>query len=434
MAGVNLNNTSNHSVIILASRDPNVNLNYGNGSVQQVCNQDPVQTNCYGGPGLNDGISLIHIYSGSGPTPAIRDATLSGGCATADSRPYYNLDAQDSNGIGCTLTVSAQIDFGTGGTDPTDPPDCATASIVGGTAMGYDSGSDRWIGTKSFPSSPSTPAGRYYMDIDWTTRKTGSGPCATGTTKTNSGTLQDVAGAYVADDKSDAIEYLKLDNMTAGLPTTDGNSYPKTPNASVQVTVGFVPPLRDTPITDPPIKLRFGTGPSQTQALDCGSGSGPNGWRGMMVTGCAAYQVNNRNGSCATPYPTPPDCIDSENGNFNNKGVQDAFASPCTPNYWDGVTYPPDSDPRWIPLFILDQNAFTSPGKKTYPIRRFGGFYVTAGDGMGCPGDDPASGVKRTEVWGHFVTYFRPGFGDTIPSDQLCTYTDANLCVLSLVE
>ena len=158
-----------------------------------------------------------------------------------------------------------------------------------------------------------------------------------------------------------------------------------------------------------------------------------------MVSGCPGFQVNVRNGSCATPYPVPPDCIDSENGNFNNKGVQDRFASPCTPNYWDGVNYPPPtlpgggSDPRWIPLFILDEVAFTVSGKRTYPIRRFGGFYVTAGDGMNCPGDDPASGVKRTELWGHFVTYVPNNFGESIPGGA-CPFISADLCIPFLAE
>jgi hypothetical protein len=274
------------------------------------------------------------------------------------------------------------------------------------------------------------------MDLDWSSDQ--GGPNCGG--QQNNGTLGDVQAAYVHDDKSDPIEYLTLANMTPGLPTTDGNSYPKTPNAQVQVTMGFVPPLRDTPISDPPIKLRFGTGPSQTQALDCnGSGTGQNGWRALMVSGCPGFQINQRNGSCATPYPTPPDCIDSENGNFNNKGVQDRFASPCTTNYWDGMTYPSPQlpggagpDPRWVPLFILDEVAFTVNGKRTYPIRRFGGFYVTAGDGMNCPGDDPAS-VKRTELWGHFVTYVPNNFGESIPGGA-CPFVSADLCIPFLAE
>ena len=43
------------------------------------------------------------------------------------------------------------------------------------------------------------------------------------------------------------------------------------------------------------------------------------------------------------------------------------------------------------PLHPLDTLAFPQSGKKTYPIRRFGAFYVTAASGLNCPGDDPSS-------------------------------------------
>jgi hypothetical protein len=123
----------------------------------------------------------------------------------------------------------------------------------------------------------------------------------------------------------------------------------------------------------------------------------------------------------------------------------DIFAKPtCSPNNWNGVTLPPDNDIRWIPLFILDERSTTIPGKATYyPVRRFGSFYVTAGDGIAignkngppCGGDAPARDLRGTrELWGHFSTYIRPGFGDTVPDDQLCPFDDASLCVVSLVE
>lgn len=209
----------------------------------------------------------------------------------------------------------------------------------------------------------------------------------------------------------------------------------KTSTANIRVTIGLSPPLVDSKLSDPPIALRFGTGPSQTQALDCGSGAGPNGWRGKMVSGCDAWAVNVRNGSCASPYPDPPDCIDSENGNFNNKGLSDLIPDcGANPNRWTGsLPLPRASDKRWVTLFILDELAFSQPGKKTYPVRRFGMFYITAGDGLGCPGDVPST-VKRTEVWGHYVSYVTPGFGETIPSHIVCTFESGELCVSNLVE
>ena len=440
--GVNLNNTSNHSVVILASRDPNVCITpggpCGNGSLEAVCNQDPVQTRCFGGGGLNDGLSFIHIYAGLGGgatqanPPVPRDVILSGGCPSDLSRPYFNLDGVDVNGNGCTVTVTADIDFGTGGADPTDYPECAVVDIAGGSSMTWVSG-QTWVGSYTFPTDA---AGRYLMDLDWETDR-GGGNC---NGQKWSGTIQDAQGAYVADGKADVVEYLKLENA-GGPPPIDANSWPKTVSATVRVTVGFTPPLRDLPLTSPPIRLRFEKGPSQTQTLDCGSGS--QGWAEKMEVGCDPYQVNERTPTvnCSPPdLLTPPDCIASQNGQFNQNKIRDLWANPCTPNNWDGVTVPPDTDPRWVPLFILDERSTTVSGKKYYPVRRFGGFYVTAGDGIDtggpqnqCPGNNPSS-TRRLELWGHFITYFNPGFGETIPDDELCPFNDASLCVLSLVE
>jgi hypothetical protein len=88
-----------------------------------------------------------------------------------------------------------------------------------------------------------------------------------------------------------------------------------------------------------------------------------------------------------------------------------------------------------MPLFILDELAFTQSGKKYYPIRRFGMFYVTAVSGLNCPGDVPfpAPSGKRT-MFGHFFTQVTPGFGQTIPADPLCKFTTGSLCVSGLVE
>jgi hypothetical protein len=109
-----------------------------------------------------------------------------------------------------------------------------------------------------------------------------------------------------------------------------------------------------------------------------------------------------------------------------------------TPNNWSIPGGPPDNDPRWVPLFILDEKSTTVSGKKYYPVRRFGSFYITAGDGLGCNGDDPptphAGTVKRTELWGHFSSYLHVNFGETIPDGELCPFINADLCTPTLVE
>jgi hypothetical protein len=280
-------------------------------------------------------------------------------------------------------------------------------------------------------------SGANEIDVSWSTDTNGG--C--GGPNNGNGDFNKVAKPYVADDASGPVQYVNVELSSGGI----ANSMEKESLASLDVTVGFVAPLRDRPWTDPPLRLRVWDTPSQTQALDCGSGSGPNGWGGAMVNGCRdpyqEYDEAKHISKCGPP-PTgvpaadPPDCISSQNGNYNQSSVINML-TPCAenPNRWDGTNKPPDSDKRWLPLFVVDELAFKQGGKKTYPIRRFGMFYVTALSGLNCPGDNPPSiQSNKREMWGHFITYVTPGLGETIPSLELCSFTDGELCVSNLVE
>ena len=233
------------------------------------------------------------------------------------------------------------------------------------------------------------------------------------------------------------MEYLALENQNS--PFGPANSIAQTTSASIRVTVGFTPVLQDRPHTDPPILLRFKKGPSQTQAMDCGTGaSNQAGWNGKMKNEYQRRSSSQR----AQPgelhaYPdllTPPDCVASENGHFNSNGLKQLWGqgcpnAPATPNNWTGSGDPPPTDPRWI-LFILDERSTTISGKKYYPIRRFGGFYVTAGDGLDCNGDDPSYSLDSSrEIWGHFITCLphQPRSNNSI--ERTLSFTDADLCV-----
>jgi hypothetical protein len=85
-----------------------------------------------------------------------------------------------------------------------------------------------------------------------------------------------------------------------------------------------------------------------------------------------------------------------------------------------------------VTLIIVDETSFTGSGQEIFPIRRFGGFYVTAADGMGCPGDTPST-TRRADVWGHFVTYVIPN-PNAGASEDLCDFSELGTCVARLVE
>jgi hypothetical protein len=435
------NGSSAFGTVIVASRDPGFVVN--SGSLQSICTQNPTQTKCYSGASATSGISFIHAYPGGGAgtanDPIVRDVTLSGGCGIGvspparDANPYFNVD----DGTTCSgIGISATIDFGTGAVDPQNPVAtggvCAEVSASPGGTMIYAGG----VWTAAF--TPAIASGANQIDITTTTDTTG--PCTGGNNPSD--TFTKVARPYVADDASGPVEYLTLEDTNTGLIA---NSINKTSVASIKVSVGLTPPLTDAAPSAPPIPLRIWNTPSQSQTLDCASGA--SGWNTAMEFGCPPYQIYDQawhTSGCGpppagVPVPDPPDCIASKTGNFSQAQINAMWASPCsaTLNNWyqNGFGEPPLTDKRWIPLFIVDETAFTISGKKYYPVRRFGGFYVTAGSGMNCPGDDPSGNLdgKRT-LYGHFRSYILPTFGEVIPDEDLCTFTDGGVCVPVLVE
>jgi hypothetical protein len=92
----------------------------------------------------------------------------------------------------------------------------------------------------------------------------------------------------------------------------------------------------------------------------------------------------------------------------------------------------PLTDPRFVTIFITDESAFGASGNDIFPVRRFAGFYITAADGLNCPGDYPANpGAKN--MWGHWVSYVIPETGG-IPDTALCPFTNGGVCIPLLVQ
>ena len=445
LGGVGMGVSGPYDVVIVSSRDAAF-VAPTSGAISSVCNANPTQTICYGKPwsSVSNQVGVLYAYSGgtSGGVnpPAIKQVELSGGCPTDLSKPYFNIDAD------CSIAVSASIDFGNGGADPTPYPICAVVSVNGspmswGTYAGDPNG--RWIG--SF--TPAAGSGRNNVSIDWETDK-GGGNCSG---QKWSGSFGDVNAAYASNTNSGPVQYLNVIDNGTGLAA---NSINKTSSASLHVTVGLSPPLSDANPLDAPIVLRFGSpSGSQNQALDCDKNVN---FRDEILSNCQnPYVENQRNGSCSGygpgNLPVPPvgplpgdDCIITETGDKSGQ-IRQAMderwghngGPTCkTLNNWPNNVGDPMPDPltnpRFVTLFITDEQSFGGSGNDIYPIRRFAGFYITAADGLGCPGDVPASpGAKN--VWGHWVSYVIPTSGG-IPDTQLCPFTDGGVCIPLLVE
>jgi Flp pilus assembly protein TadG len=452
VAPVNLNGNENFNTIIMVSRDPAASLSAS--TLAEICNQNPVQTTCYGKPfSGTSGLSFIHSYSdatlGAPDAPKLREVPLTGGCATDLAAPYFNLDGE-INGVPCSIGIQAKIDFGPTG-DPTDYPECAVVTAAGSPMIWSAGGIGGAYGTWSGSITPGPASGRNAFAITWETDR-GGGDC---NGPKNNGSFPTAGAPYVYQ-KSVAgpVQYVSVtDNANPGTPA---NSINQPTAASLHVTVGLLPELIDSDPYAPPIRLRFGSpSGSQNQALDCDKNIN---FKDEILAGCQnPYTENIRNGDCSNynsgNLPLPPvgpfpgdDCMRVETGDKTGQLAQaldegwgrNGGTTCQTLNNWpNNASEPfpdPFTDPRFVTLFISDESSFNASGGDIYPVRRFAAFYMTAADGLNCPGDVTAGGVTpNKDVWGHFVTYVRPGAGAT-PSDELCAFTEADVCIPVLVE
>ena len=459
VGGVALSPSGTYTIVIVSSRDSSF-VAPTSGTLASVCTSNPVQTLCYGTPWSSTSNRAYSIWAYTGGTgsrnpPLLRQVELSGGCPTDKSAPYFNLDG------GCSIAVSAHIEFNSGGGNPTAPasPICAQAWVNGnpmtwGAYAGDPFG--RWTGT----FTPSAGSGRNNVTITWETDQ--AAPACGG--QHWSGSFGPTNAAYVGNTNSGPIQYLRATDNLTGL---EAGSIDKTASASIHVTVGLLPPLIEAAALDPPIAMRFGSAAgSLNQALDCDKNVT---FRDELLNNCQnPYISNKRNGSCAGygtgNLPQPPvaplpgdDCIVTETGDksgqirqaMNDRWGRGSGPTCQTANHWpttaaDLATYgmpDPLTDPRFVTIFVTDESAFGGSGNTIYPVRRFAGFYITAADGLNCTGAAvPAGGLNdypanpgNKNMWGHFVSYVLPTSGGT-PDTTLCKFSAGNVCVPVLTE
>lgn len=439
---IGLSNGSNFGVVILTSRDPSASLS---GSLDAICRQNLVQTRCYAGGTNSSSLSFIRAYSPGTPAVAVRDVQLiNANCSNDLSAPYFLLNG------GCSVQMHAVVDFGVSG-DPQGMPTCGSVSGMTWSAGGIGGPLGTWTRTIGLTAG----SGRNPLGITATYRD----PTRSNCSQPLSFTESKVAAPYVANDASGPVEYLEVRNLTTG---TLGNSLPKASSGiNLRFTVGLVPPLVVAQAwNEPPVYLRVTSNSSQTQAVDCDGNniSGPSGnhsnFRNEIQDGCYVwYQMNNRNGDCTgystgnlpptqvvnTPYP---DCVVTQTGVSSGQirqALQTRFGgNPCkTLNNWPaaaGDPFPDAADPRYVILFIVDTGNFSGSGNEIFPVRKFGGFYLTGGDGLGCPGDDPPPpGTRQASAWGHFVAIEAVN-PDAQPSEQLCAFDQVGVCLAVLVD
>ena len=468
VGGIDFAGRDNLSVVILVSRTDIADPDLSGVSLAAICGQTGVR--CYAGTGKQDGLALVHGYeSGGGPTPILRQVDLFGCNDSINlSGPYFSKTG------GCTIAVSAEIDFG-GASNP--QARLYNSTSCGGSGEPMSQSGSIWTAPTTLPD-PDKFTGPVPFTISW---KAGAG----GFTCFSGGT---VARPYVANGKSGPVEYLSLEAYDKdGIPLPNAYSLPKEPTMqpfTFMVTVGLRPPLRQSTLDDEAVLIRFASedDPSLTQSIDCDidSYAYPEPFNSMpggkdaaeVAHGCVTPYAVNPTLDCSSyslgdlpPDPAPAlgdatDCAQSKNGQVASlrHGISARFENPCTPNLWpdppitaekiDALLESFDTDPRLVTLIVTEFAAFAGTGSTIVPIKYFAGFYVTGWDysnlTSGCPDNDPhpiygtayqqnKPQLDDGDLWGYFVTPVIPSPAGSA-SDELCAFDALGTCIAVLVE
>jgi Flp pilus assembly protein TadG len=364
------------------------------------------------------------VDHGSNPAPSSITVSSSNGWCTAPSPCVSPVTATPSSSSGTKTTYTGQITYN-------------PAAVSGDTTVSQDY---TQVGQQKITASWTMTSGSLTSGTIDDGSKNGkncttSKPCNCATTPCKATFETDVPGnvvhaTYVADPvTSSPLYYAEL--LSGSTPIANSIAADGGPVGPFKVV------LTNTGIDqDHIVMLRGsvqGTG-NLTLAVKCGwSSNSAEELQDAVIGGCpASMKVNQRGDSCANAPNFSVnngwwDCVEAVPGNKTGKvasGAHVRFASPCTTNYWINGSSPENllpNDPRFAYIFLTSFGRVTNDSA-WYPIKAFLRVYVTGGDGMGCPGDDPhprGYSGKGAELWGHLVDLVTLS-DDVVAGDQVC--------------
>jgi hypothetical protein len=379
---------------------------------------------CFDASNNLHGVSMIRGYSTGQPTtaaPALYGVWPSTFCGTG--APFFS----DSSAVSsCGTTVTAEVDFGTGATDPTTNTSlgaAVTATVNGATypltTHTYDAALGAWQfsgPTASIPVDAAAANSEYPIVVSWSTK------AKFGTSNNKSGDFANGAPVQRFTSATDTDDGPIKDIVLTDSAAANG-AYSEAPGVhtlSAQITIAT------NGITNKLTILRGSHNGSATSFILCvpSLGNGDPQIKAGLTTGCTTeFQINPSPYTCPDSA-SPPDCADnkpsSDNGTVVPKALNDRFncgAANQALNNWPDYTK--DGDPRAVTLVITTYNAFAANGKQPYPVVGFGDFYISGFSGSKCPqsgigADDPpppgASAQKNSsDIWGYFIKYDRQG-------------------------
>ena len=444
------------------------------------------QLDANGNQVVSHGVEFINTYA---PLPA----TLSGTTAqigsvylvankncdnateAASQDPYFYY-FPNSTTNGCSVTVCADVKFGSGLNNP--------KTFVNGTGAQNQMNNPGASGDPCMISAGTVDPNAYWLSqpvasqsgrnaftFNWKATGGNSGNFNGGNPL--QATYSAFSDASSPADDSGPITQAFIGNSSTG--QVDVNSLQQGASQSTLTVSFLLQGLALSGPTDPPIILRTSVNNRKaTGAFDCGQGTGANALHDAIVNGCPdPVAVYSPPQGCVFLPTTPLTCANLVPGNRRNmvdqafqdrvsSAVDNGQPSPCdmwqtyktgTPisgfEPWDSSV--PDS--RIILMVVTQPGDLSGNGGPTSYVKilGFAAFYITGFDndpwlpnknGKGgktipnctSPTDTdeayPGTGNPNNQIWGHFIKYVAAGTSNGQP----CKLTDVSVCVPALTR
>ena len=449
------------------------------------------QLDANGNQVVTHGVEFINTYT---PLPA----TLSGTNAqigavylvankscddateAASQDPYFYY-FPNSTTNGCSVTVCADVKFGSG----LNSPDTYVNGTGNANKMNHPGGSGDPCMISAGTVDPNaywlsqpivSESGRNTFTFNWKATGNNSGNFNGGNPL--QATYSAFSDASSPADDSGPITQAFIGNSSTG--QVDVNSLQQNSTQSTLTISFLLQGLALSGPSDPPVILRTSVNNRKaTGAFDCGQGTGASSLHDAIVNGCPdPVSIYDSTQGCVFLPTTPLTCANLVPGNRRNQvdqafqdrvssAVDNGQASPC--DMWQTYKPPPAGtstaisgfepwdatvpDSRIIVMVVTAPADLSGNGGPTSSVKvlGFAAFYITGFDndpwlpnkngngGTTIPNcssptnkDEPypGTGPSNNQIWGHFIKYTAAGTSNGQP----CKLNDISVCVPALTR
>lgn len=438
--------------VTLPTAPANVGVRVGLGGSTGSCANTTGGANfaCYDINHTKNGLVMIRDYAtgGNGKQPNSPVPYGVWPSSVCSGSPFFADFNVTSTSPSCNVGLEADVDFGTGSTNPTLPATkggvgaVLTATVNGQTVTmapdHYDSSIPGWVwtGGTNIPVDANAATSQYPIALNWEEHegRIGSKNCTTGQGCT--GSFSNVQRFTAATDDDDGpVKGISLADATPGAKA------PYSLTSGTHTLVVTVLLEGNLSVKQPPqeVNLRLTGNGSRTTAANCDADlNGNNGnqaFQQALLNGCQTPYQENTDDLC--PDPNPPagaaDCVPIQTGNLGQTVINSLNQrfSPCPTNNWPNTAVP--RDPRVIVVMITDYSALGIQGTGDMPVTNFASFYLmgwssnNCGDNWPFPYAEPSGG----NIWGYFINY-TTGYGT--PSGTTCQVGSITPCIPALTR